>query len=147
MSGRVCPRSIDVRVTWEGGDASRYAVEAVNDGVDVVVACGGDGTLNETERQAMDEAMLKYRDRRGGPEGHRPGREEIMKRFDADGDGELSETEREAMRAERDRMREKNMKRFDADGDGELSREERETMRDTLRDERPEPRAEDGADR
>lgn len=37
---------LDVRVTWEGGDAARYAAEAVGD-VDVVVAAGGDGTINE----------------------------------------------------------------------------------------------------
>lgn len=37
---------IDVRVTWEHGDAERYAVEALADGVDTLVAAGGDGTLN-----------------------------------------------------------------------------------------------------
>ncbi len=39
--------TLEVRVTWEGGDAARYAVEAVNDGVDVAIAAGGDGTINE----------------------------------------------------------------------------------------------------
>lgn len=97
----------------------------------------GDGHLNEAERQAMDEAMLKHRDRRGGPS--RPSREEIMKRFDADGDGVLSEVEREAMRTERERIREENSKRFDADGDGQLSEAERKTMHETLRAERPAP--------
>lgn len=38
---------IGVRVTWEGGDAARYAGEAVEDRVDTVVAGGGDGTLSE----------------------------------------------------------------------------------------------------
>ena len=38
---------LEVRVTWEGGDAARYAAEAVQDEVDVVVAAGGDGTVNE----------------------------------------------------------------------------------------------------
>ena len=38
---------VDVRVTWEAGDAARYASEACGDGVDVVVAAGGDGTVNE----------------------------------------------------------------------------------------------------
>jgi lipid kinase YegS len=38
---------LDVRVTWESGDAARLAAEAVSDGVDVVVAGGGDGTVNE----------------------------------------------------------------------------------------------------
>ncbi len=39
--------SIDVRVTWEAGDAARYAGEAVTAEADVVVAAGGDGTINE----------------------------------------------------------------------------------------------------
>lgn len=38
---------LSVRVTWEGGDAARYALEALEDGVETVVAGGGDGTLNE----------------------------------------------------------------------------------------------------
>lgn len=36
-----------VRVTWEEGDAARYAHEAVAAGVDSVIAAGGDGTLSE----------------------------------------------------------------------------------------------------
>ena len=39
--------TIDVRVTWEAGDAKRLAAEAVRDGVDRVVAGGGDGTVFE----------------------------------------------------------------------------------------------------
>ena len=38
---------VDVRVTWEYGDAERYASEAIRDHVDVIVAAGGDGTVNE----------------------------------------------------------------------------------------------------
>ena len=38
---------LDVRVTWEGGDAERYVAEAIADGVDSVIAGGGDGTLSE----------------------------------------------------------------------------------------------------
>jgi lipid kinase YegS len=38
---------IDVRVTWEAGDAPRMAQEASAAGVEVIVAGGGDGTLNE----------------------------------------------------------------------------------------------------
>jgi len=38
---------LDVRVTWEAGDAERYVAEAIIDGVDTVVAGGGDGTLSE----------------------------------------------------------------------------------------------------
>jgi len=38
---------VDVRVTWEAGDAGRFAAEALDDDIDVVVAGGGDGTVNE----------------------------------------------------------------------------------------------------
>ncbi|MFG0332070.1 MAG: lipid kinase YegS [Maioricimonas sp. JB049] len=38
---------IEVRVTWEGGDAGRYAIEAVEDGVGTLVAAGGDGSVSE----------------------------------------------------------------------------------------------------
>ncbi len=38
---------LEVRVTWEAGDAARYASEAAREGVDVVIAAGGDGTVNE----------------------------------------------------------------------------------------------------
>jgi len=40
-------RQLEVRVTREFGDAVRYATEAVSDGFDVVIAAGGDGTINE----------------------------------------------------------------------------------------------------
>ena len=39
--------TLEVRVTWESGDAARYVAEALALGVDTVVAGGGDGTLNE----------------------------------------------------------------------------------------------------
>ena len=39
--------ALDVRVTWEDGDAERYVDEAIADGVDTVIAAGGDGTLSE----------------------------------------------------------------------------------------------------
>ncbi len=38
---------VDVRVTWEAGDAVRFAKAAAAEGVDTVVAGGGDGSLNE----------------------------------------------------------------------------------------------------
>ena len=38
---------LDVRVTWEHGDGERYVAEAIADGVDTVIAGGGDGTLSE----------------------------------------------------------------------------------------------------
>lgn len=37
---------LDVRVTWERGDGERYAIEAIADGVDTIIAGGGDGTLS-----------------------------------------------------------------------------------------------------
>ncbi len=38
---------LEVRVTWESGDAERYVVEAIAHGVDTIIAAGGDGTLSE----------------------------------------------------------------------------------------------------
>lgn len=38
---------VDVRVTWEPGDAQRYVDEGLAAGVTTIVACGGDGTLSE----------------------------------------------------------------------------------------------------
>lgn len=49
---------IDVRVTWEEGDAWRLAKEARQLGVDTVVAAGGDGTLNEVVNGLMDASPL-----------------------------------------------------------------------------------------
>lgn len=51
---------LDVRVTWEGGDAERYVAEAIADGVDTIVAAGGDGTLSEVA------ATLAHRDEDAG---------------------------------------------------------------------------------
>ncbi len=39
--------TLDVRVTWECGDAARHVEEALAARVDTVIAGGGDGTLNE----------------------------------------------------------------------------------------------------
>lgn len=39
--------ALDVRVTWEGGDAERHVTEAIGDGIDTLIAAGGDGTLSE----------------------------------------------------------------------------------------------------
>ena len=54
--------ALDVRVTWEDGDAERYVAEAIADGVDTVIAAGGDGTLSEVattlaHRDATAEAL------------------------------------------------------------------------------------------
>ncbi|HEX4145526.1 MAG TPA: lipid kinase YegS [Pirellulales bacterium] len=38
---------VEVRVTWEGGDATRLARQAAESGADLVIAGGGDGTVNE----------------------------------------------------------------------------------------------------
>jgi len=39
--------SIDVRVTWEQGDAARFVQEAHREGVEKIISAGGDGTLHE----------------------------------------------------------------------------------------------------
>ena len=38
---------VELAVTWDAGDAAAFAATAADRGVDVVVAVGGDGTLNE----------------------------------------------------------------------------------------------------
>src|SRR5688572_13841461 len=38
---------VRTRVTWEAGDGAVLAGEAIAAGADTVVACGGDGTVNE----------------------------------------------------------------------------------------------------
>jgi lipid kinase YegS len=38
---------LEVRVTWEAGDAGRFARQASAEGYGVVIAGGGDGTINE----------------------------------------------------------------------------------------------------
>src|SRR5499427_3552130 len=43
---------IEVRLTWEKGDARRFVSEAGN--VDLLIAAGGDGTLNEVVHGLMD---------------------------------------------------------------------------------------------
>ena len=45
---------LDVRVTWEEGDAERYVAEAIDHGVDVIVAAGGDGTLSAVAETLAD---------------------------------------------------------------------------------------------
>ena len=46
--------ALSVRVTWEHGDAERYVSEAIADGVDTVIAAGGDGTLSEVATTLAD---------------------------------------------------------------------------------------------
>lgn len=49
---------VEVRVTWEPGDAERYVAEGIDDGIETVIAAGGDGTLSEvaTTLAHRDEA-------------------------------------------------------------------------------------------
>jgi lipid kinase YegS len=49
---RAAGHRIEVRVTWEKGDAQRFVSEASE--VDLMVAAGGDGTLNEVVHGLMD---------------------------------------------------------------------------------------------
>ncbi|VYU74234.1 lipid kinase YegS [Metakosakonia massiliensis] len=47
---------IQVRVTWEKGDAERYVAEAIELGVETVIAGGGDGTINEVATALVKSA-------------------------------------------------------------------------------------------
>ena len=49
---RAAGHRIEVRVTWEKGDARRFVSEA--DTADLLIAAGGDGTLNEVVHGLMD---------------------------------------------------------------------------------------------
>ncbi|WP_342316934.1 lipid kinase YegS [Lysobacter sp. FW306-1B-D06B] len=46
--------ALDVRVSWERGDAKRYVDEALADGASCVIAAGGDGTLGEVAAALAD---------------------------------------------------------------------------------------------
>jgi YegS/Rv2252/BmrU family lipid kinase len=49
---------LEVRVTWERGDAARLVAEAAREGIERVIAGGGDGSVNEVaaELMALDTA-------------------------------------------------------------------------------------------
>jgi lipid kinase YegS len=46
MQARDHGHTVEVRVTWELADVQRYVDEAVADGVDLIVAAGGDGSIH-----------------------------------------------------------------------------------------------------
>ena len=46
--------TVHPRVTFEGGDAHRFAWKSAEFGADLVVACGGDGTINEVVNGLYD---------------------------------------------------------------------------------------------
>lgn len=48
---------VDVEFTRGRGDATRIAREAIDAGVDAVIAAGGDGTVNETARALCDTGV------------------------------------------------------------------------------------------
>ena len=50
---RAAGHRLDVRVTWEGGDAARLVAEAAREGVPRIVAGGGDGSVHEVVNGLM----------------------------------------------------------------------------------------------
>ncbi len=53
---RAAGHAIEVSVTWEKGDARRFAAQA--GAADLVIAAGGDGTLNEVVHGLMDLSQI-----------------------------------------------------------------------------------------
>lgn len=54
---RAAGRAVEVRLTWEAGDARRIVREAIAAGAATVVAAGGDGTLGEVASALADEDL------------------------------------------------------------------------------------------
>ena len=50
---RSAGHQLEVRVTWERGDAVRFVAEASREGVPRVIAGGGDGSVNEAANALM----------------------------------------------------------------------------------------------
>ena len=90
--------ALSVRVTWEHGDSERYVAEAIADGVDTIVAAGGDGTLSEVASTLAHRDASADERPRGAPDGRQPmmrssawpegsirtiGREELQKKLEA----------------------------------------------------------------
>ena len=61
MDLRADGRAVEVRVTWEPGEAQRNLDEGLAAGVTTIVACGGDGTLSEVAAAlARHDASADY---------------------------------------------------------------------------------------
>src|SRR3546814_10329935 len=50
--------ALQVRVTWEGGDAERFVAEALERGAGHVIAGGGDGSLSRSEEHTSELQSL-----------------------------------------------------------------------------------------
>jgi lipid kinase YegS len=55
-AARAAGHEVEVRVTWEAGDAGRLAAEGRRAGVERVAAGGGDGTINEVAAGLLSES-------------------------------------------------------------------------------------------
>jgi diacylglycerol kinase (ATP) len=64
---REAGHTVHPRLTFEGGDAWRFAWKAVDGGADLVVAAGGDGTINEVVNGLYEWMNERAEDGGGAP--------------------------------------------------------------------------------
>ena len=92
----------------------------------------GDGTLNESERDALRQTMSQHRE---------ANRAKMLQRFDSDKNGQLSPEEKKAAMPiiieERKKIKAAVLQQFDQNDDGKLSDSERDGIRAWVKENHP----------